>query len=768
VSLSDAPKTPPAHRRAMAANDAQQPARPEISRDVPSVELRLAIAKDGLGLELARPARLGCVEVTELSVRLPGARFPIDVSGGVARFRHKRGALERVVLEVFGPALAAWAAPQLRGLLGPGSPRVWVSLRGAAATVCVSDVGDVLDADARPRIVAFDLSLSARGDEIRVVVGNARGVGLPSPATALAIGAVDAVLGGLADRRGAMFVLSRVGARVGKALLPDAGARAPDAAGLVVTALAAHDGTWIVQAHKGGASPGETPEATRALEAAAIAHDADEARLAGQLERARALDLAALERAPRHPDICRRIAEIDAHVGGRAEAALLTLREAARDPDAARSSSVLAGELSVEAGDVRGAIAALAHAGEAEAAPLLAAYAYARAAELAPDPLDALIWLDLGLARAGDAPALRWARVARRLASGRLEDALGDVEHLEALAHGSRDRYAVWRRAGDAWRRAGAAVDALPLYERALRYLPDDPAALAGLGAALVAGGRAARGAALLARAIDLADAARQPVDAMLLELARALAEALEDRPAAVARARAIPQSAPEALVARGLEGRWRAALGDLAGASLAFARLRELAGSLDALSPATAGALPLLVEAATFEDVVQGDLLAAQRHLACALRLRPKDAAIEDAYRALGRRIVGRPAELPVPAAPEGAAPHAPPAEAAAAVVTLDPADDEQRVEALTRSLQANPEDDAVVDELALRLSRLGRSLELFALLSARLEDAPPERRERLVPKQREVLTRLAADARHEGRAGEAELFEMALAALA
>jgi hypothetical protein len=115
------------------------------------------------------------------------------------------------------------------------------------------------------------------------------------------------------------------------------------------------------------------------------------------------------------------------------------------------------------------------------------------------------------------------------------------------------------------------------------------------------------------------------------------------------------------------------------------------------------------------------------------------------------------------VPADSAAAAPPPP----APPELDLDPQHDEERVEQLTRMLQANPEDDSVVDELALRLSRLGRSLELFALLSARLEDAPHDRRARLVPKQREVLARLAEEARDQGRANEADLFDAAKNAL-
>ena len=96
---------------------------------------------------------------------------------------------------------------------------------------------------------------------------------------------------------------------------------------------------------------------------------------------------------------------------------------------------------------------------------------------------------------------------------------------------------------------------------------------------------------------------------------------------------------------------------------------------------------------------------------------------------------------------------------------VTLgaDDAEAELRVEALTRTLQGDSQNDAVVDELVGLLSKLGRSMDLLALLSARLEDAPPDRREALLPKHRDVLLTLEHEARAEGRDAEAELFKMA-----
>jgi hypothetical protein len=98
-----------------------------------------------------------------------------------------------------------------------------------------------------------------------------------------------------------------------------------------------------------------------------------------------------------------------------------------------------------------------------------------------------------------------------------------------------------------------------------------------------------------------------------------------------------------------------------------------------------------------------------------------------------------------------------------AAGDTTATPEEDEARIEALTNMLHGDPTNDAVVDELTVRLTRLGRSMDLLALLSARLEDAPPERRNELLPRHRAVLERLEQEARAAGRDGEADLFRMA-----
>jgi tetratricopeptide (TPR) repeat protein len=747
-----------------------------VERDAASaVALRLAIGKDGLGIELARPATFECLDVVELVVRLPNVRFPFDVTGGVAKFRHRRGELERVAVELDARRAARWAEPLLRGLIGTGRCEVTIAPRAFGATVTLL----AMDATApehrvspRPlgqRALAFEVALVGT-PEIALVVHSARGANLPSPATLLAMRVMSTLLGDVAKREGSRFVVSRAAARLARALLPDAGVRAPGGDDVVLAGSGENDGVLFVAFTRGPTAPPVPQAATLANEAALLCRAADDARFAGDLERARHHDVAALERAPRHAEIGRRIAEVDAHIGGRAEAAIATLRAIDRTPYLGQ----LLGDLLVEAGDIAGATAALLREGERDPSGAVSALCHARAATLAIDPADALTWLDVAIARAPTLSDLRWERAARRLVQGRLSDARADFQELEALATGARERYDVLRRAGDVHRARGLGADAATLYERALLYRPDDPDAVAGLGAAIAMEGRGARGATLLAHAIEIACAQVPPLPTawMELELARVLGDALGDRPAAAARLRAIPDAAPEAIEARGLEGRYRAALGDSGGASLAFARLRERAGR-------EASALPWLDEASRFEET-RGELHLAQAHLAAALAIAPQSSELEARYRAVSQRIATSTGVRPVP---EETRPHIPsttdtPSAVAEALPERDvdplapfgegeadpsPEEDEERVEALTRTLQGDPTNDAVVDELTTRLTRLGRSMDLLALLSARLEDAPPERREQLLPRHRAVLERLEHEARAAGRDGEADLFRMA-----
>ncbi|HEY1958096.1 MAG TPA: tetratricopeptide repeat protein [Polyangiaceae bacterium] len=723
----------PSHAPPASSPPSRKSGKPPSRRQAPSIELRLAIGKTGLGIELGAPARLGCLQLTELAITLPAVRFPVDVSGGVQRFRHRRGVLERMTFETSPDAVTHEVAPRLRGLLGESTPQVWIGVRPWGATVGVSD-------DALGRALAFELAIDAFEDELRLVVFGARGLGLPQPAVALAARAVSTALGKIARRDGSRFVIEGAPAAVGRALLPDAGARAPECRGARFTAITCAADAWILHVSRGSAAS-PAPEAVRAREAAELLREADDALALGDLERARALDLYCLERAPRHPEVCRRIADLDRVVSGRAEAARAVLADASEPA----FSSALAGELALESHDVTSALASLLRAAEDEIVPALAALALERAAQASADSIEALAWLDRAISRAPTSARLHWTRAAARIALGRLRDAVSDVEEIEAMTRGAGLKHEVWRRAASLWTAAGHAAEARVLFERALRFTPDDPKALAGLGSAMIAQGKVARGVALLSRALQQAERARLPASetsSHALALARALAEQLGDRPAAIARARTIGSAALEAIAARGLEGRWRAALGDKPGASLAYAQMRDLCAAHADGSRAGDEARSLLLEAATFERKTRGDLASAQAHLSVALRLFPRDLAVGAAYRDTSEALSGAP-------------PRA----------FAESTDDETLADDLLRRYRASPTDDRIVDELANVLARLGRSHEVLALLAARYEDASPERRAKLAPLQIEVLARLERDARARGHDHEAQLFRDAIA---
>jgi thioredoxin-like negative regulator of GroEL len=336
----------------------------------------------------------------------------------------------------------------------------------------------------------------------------------------------------------------------------------------------------------------------------------------------------------------------------------------------------------------------------------------------------------------------------------------------------------VWRRAAAAYLARGYVAEARRLFERALRYAPDSPEATLGLARSLRAAGEDRRALDLLARARALAERRGLEAHALDLELARGLAELAGDRPAAIARAHGVPPGAPEALEARLLEGRWRAELGDAAGASVALDRLRaavelQLAGG-EVPGPESAGTVAgLLVEAAQIEERERGDLLAAQRHLGLALRLLPRDRGVAAEFRRIAAELTraapraepppaeAPPSEPPCEAAPTMGAPSEPAAAGEAVEI-----EDEMLVERLTEKLRADPTDHRTALMLAGALARLGRDLDLLALLSARMDEGDEDARREISPLRREVLMRLAAQAREAGRPSEAELYEMMLSA--
>jgi tetratricopeptide (TPR) repeat protein len=298
----------------------------------------------------------------------------------------------------------------------------------------------------------------------------------------------------------------------------------------------------------------------------------------------------------------------------------------------------------------------------------------------------------------------------------------------------------------------GFVREAGKLFERALRYVPDDAESTYGLGRALLDAGRGERAFALFERAVELGEKSGRVDPRVLVDLGRYFADALGDLPQAIARVREVGSTSERGVEARALEARWRHQLGDLIGASQAFVRLRE---AIEFFSQPEPGWSSLLCEAARFERDVQGDPVAAERHLAVALRVAPRDRAVADAYRQAASVLAAR-----------ARSSRAEPAVLPPATVESE-AELEHEIARLEAGLRANPDDPHLAEHLANLLDQAGRQAELFALLSARLEEGAPEERVRLLPRARGVLEKLLGDATRQGHASEAELYRAALARL-
>jgi tetratricopeptide (TPR) repeat protein len=433
-----------------------------------------------------------------------------------------------------------------------------------------------------------------------------------------------------------LLTLADAGARIGRSVLPAVGTRVPAAHRVRFSELSHDAGGSEVSLSSELAQAALAREVVSALELAELCHETDDALARGAVDEARAGYLGLLERAPLHPELTRLVAEIDAAVPARAEAALGLLAESGVVTE---GGSAAAG-LMILIGDTEGARTALRHDIDAEAYGPIAALRLVQLSELSEGIRERLAVLDEAVARAPLLEAPRWKRLSLRLDVGNVEAALSDAAHLEAAASGARARHEVCLRAARGFLDVGFVRDAGKLFERALRYVPDDAGATAGLARSLIEVGRAERAYALLARAVELSErTGRADADA-LLDMANLLAERLGDLPGAVARAREVPSSAPRALEARYLEAEWRRRLGDVDGASVAFSRLRDAIELTDAPSLSS---VRQLAAAARFERNARDDLVMAERHLAVALKKAPNEAALLSDYREVAAALSAR-----------------------------------------------------------------------------------------------------------------------------
>ena len=157
---------------------------PAVLAEDQRVPLRLTASRGALGLELYEQVEIGPVSVTRLALTLPGLRFPIDLSGGVPKFRHRRGELELVALSLDLSTLEGWATRRSSAEFGDLQRPLclWPLANGLG-------VGLV----AAGKALAFDLLWAPDQGDARFVVASARGVGLGTPALAVALRIVGVI-----------------------------------------------------------------------------------------------------------------------------------------------------------------------------------------------------------------------------------------------------------------------------------------------------------------------------------------------------------------------------------------------------------------------------------------------------------------------------------------------------------------------------------------------------------------------------------------------
>lgn len=600
-------------------------ARSSLVRSEPARSpLRLTVTRGALGLELYEPVSLGPLEVSHLSMTLPGLAFPLDLSGGVTKFRNRRGELQSVVLRVRVAALSSWLTTRWQSLLG-GLTRP-VSVWSRPPLVGFGLIG-------KQGALAFELLWAPEASDARFVVAEARAVGLDGPALGQALLAIDTAGRGWLVRAGRVATVKSTALAVASHVLPPLGARVPRVDTPHFGELESSEGEHSLLLDSALDLPQASPETLRELELARLTERADDLLASGDLASARGAYVEALEQAPRHPKIAALIAAIDAAAGGRSEAALGLLRETLPlHQFGAAGAALLA-----EAGDLEAAREVVREAASREPFGPLAALLFAWLAEREVSGMGRLGALDQAIARAPSLALVRWQRFSFRAARGDIEGALADAEHLEASELGPRERHRVCQRAARALAEAGFLRDAGRLFERALRYLPDDALATAGLARSFLELGKRDRAVLLLDRAVMLSEKSGSADPDLLFDLACVIADYLHDYPQAIARIRQVPAGTPRATEARALEATWRARIGDLAGASLAYARLRDAVELAEKPPPLAAD---WLLEAARFERDVQRDALAAEQHLRVALALQPHAPAIAEAYREVAARV--------------------------------------------------------------------------------------------------------------------------------
>ncbi|APR99793.1 tetratricopeptide repeat protein [Pajaroellobacter abortibovis] len=719
-----------------------------FEQESPPIEFQLAIARNGVGLELTQPVSIHFLEFVDLFLFLGAAKFPLDVSGGVARFRHCQGELQRIQVEFNIARFCSWIRPRLAGIIGPTPPQLWILPREMGATVGLGGEEPLIPPIERP-LLAFEIAVFLQESDLTLEIYHARGIHLTAPPTQLAIATLQAMTHPFGQPNGASFLFKKSIRSLTHWILHQAGvAPCRDDRIPQISFLPSSQG-WTLQTASRESIPSTNKEAIYAKEANEWTRTGDLARSRGELDKAKAFDRQALSKAPYHPEISRRIAEISLHHQANLQEAIDLL--IACHPSHPPRPWLLLASLYDRLEFPEDALSAWIQAGEQERIPPLAAYAYQRAAEREKNFAQSLLWFERAMDWTPQASSILWTRLHRCLEAAAWEQALKDTDTLIAQTEGNIRQARVMSFLASLWETHHQTEQAATLYEQALTLDVQNLNALIGLGTCFIAQGQSKQGISLLYRALDTFSPSASPPPSLLLTLAWTLAEKLHDLASAIARIQNIPDSAEEAAIARGLEARWRASLGDTEGAEQAFNRMHtRIHEERTSLWKTREESLHhLLLEAVMFARDIQRDLTSARIHLKTLLHWMPHDPQALALHHELEQ-------EIPSVPSPLADIEHLP-------LSTEETAEEERenrRIEELREQLQANPTDDLITDELIALLTRRQRTHELLALLCARLEEADQERRTTLLPHTLATLQNLEEISRTHHRPQEAALY--------
>lgn len=746
--------------------------RSKKAQPVATIPLRLVAFRGGLGIELYESVGVGPLRLDELTWSLPGVTFPLELGGGVRSFRHRRGQLQRLVVSVGLADLEQWLTKRL-----DGTDELGALLRPVAVWPLTDGVG--IGVFGERGVVAADLLWCPQEEDGGFIVSSPRGVlEKPQPALVSLLLLLVRALGEAQTHEGRVVRLKDVAKRLVRAVLPGLGFRLPAFSGVRCGGVEFRSDRLCVAFDRGFTAWPMSAPIARAREFARGALAGDKALLGGDWSGARRAYVAALEQAPRHPELSQTIAAIDAHFEERAEAALGLLIESLP----AVEFGLVGAELLARTGDTEGARLAISKLINHERFPPLSAAYWVKLSDWLVDSTEKAEAIELALACSASSVTARWARFRIRVELGDVNGAVADAEHIEASARGAEAKHGALLQTAQELSNAGFVDAAAKLFERALRYSPSDPRASLGVALGLIEAGRHERATVVLQRTLDLAVSDEALCGEANLALGRLLAEHVRDLPAAIARVRRVTGLTKAAVESRGYEALWRSMIGDIAGATIAFARLAEVIASCPEVTPHRAGFW--LSQAGKYSLEETGDPVAAERYLALALRRLPKDVGVAEAYRTAAARIAPRarlttsakdagfgkeipaevePSPIPVRTQAEEISGNGETVEEELSEIQL-----EQRVESFKAQLMATSQaPQEVISGLVGALGKLGRLEEAYALLRAQYDDSGGETQRRLKAALTEVLGQLVEWSREQGKLDDAELYEMTLAGL-